>query len=170
MNKWIRVYLSNPLKEYNKVKHFFNPLKMKVQFGKTYNLGGFPLYLNNLPYILYIGCFGVSWKDKYNTPRHEFNPCVNIILFRKWKIYISWNYFENGEDRSMEYWEAALMWLYYKKGLVYSVKSSIGWKMWDESKQQYIPIKYSLLKEPYQSLLETGNLENIRYEEFCNKR
>ena len=42
-NKWITLYLKNPLKTYNKVKEIFKPLTCKIDFGKLQQVGGFPV-------------------------------------------------------------------------------------------------------------------------------
>lgn len=161
-NKFFKIVWTNPLKEYNKIKRFFKPLTRKIQFGNYKRVGGFPIYTNHIAKILDIRAFNVSWKDKYNSPRHEYNPHVVITLFKTWKLLITWEFIDfNGEDHSMEYWEAALSWLYYDSCLGLSVKENTGWYKTVGNERIYI--EYSLLLEPWQTMYNNDDLPKILY-------
>jgi hypothetical protein len=151
-NKYFDIYLENPLKTYKKIKKYFLPLKVKIEinFGKS-----------NKAKIFELNSFDVLWKDKYNTPRHEFNPRIMLSLFNYIHLYVWFNVEDSLSD--MVYWESALTWLYYDRGLCDSVKECTGWTQFNEEGEEEF-IKFKLLKEPYQTLLENNKLKNIKYE------
>lgn len=153
-NKYFDLYLENPLKTYKAIKKYFRPIKPKFQWS---------WYKSNKAKILEINSYDLMWKDKWNSPRHEFNPRINISIFNRLHIYI---YFTVNDDSmtDMVYWEAALYWLYYRKSLSKAITLSGGWSDFNEETQKYEPIKFKLLKEPYQSKHDKGDLINIMYE------
>ena len=105
MNKYFDWYYENPLKTYKAIKKYFRSIKPKFQID---------WYKSNKAKILEINSFDLMWKDKWNSPRHEFNPRINISIFNRLHIYI--NFTINGDSMTdMVYWEAALYWLYYHK-------------------------------------------------------
>lgn len=57
-----------------------------------------------------IGTLGLGWKDKFNTPRHEWNPQFYIYFF-KWQLIVWWD----SPDRDYHYWEQILWYLYYQE-------------------------------------------------------
>jgi hypothetical protein len=165
-NKWISWYIENPLKEYKEIKKYFKPLTKQIYFGK-WNVG-FPLSKDNCAKILNITCFSVTWKDKYNSPRHEHDPQLTIVFFRKWCFHIRWWYREEyqrkgREDCSMEYWETALDWLYYGKTLSEAMFDNTGWGYYVGDK--FEKYQYSFLQEPYQSKYDEFEQMNIKYEQ-----
>ena len=110
--------MENPLRTWWKVRKWFRIPKPSIYFGPI--ISGLPCKLPDKWIELYI--YDVSWKDKYNSPRHERNPYVWICLFRLFRFEISTRIntlTETGkvEDRSMFYWEYLLNYLYYSKSL-----------------------------------------------------
>ena len=57
----------------------------------------------------------LGWKDKYNSPRHEWDPYISIVLFRKWQLLILFGYWGKTNDgvKDLATWEAMLDYLYY---------------------------------------------------------
>ena len=154
-NKYFYLYFENPLKTYWKARKYFKPLKLKCWFGKS-----FSKYK-----VLDAHCFDVCWKSKWNTPRHEYNPKCVIVLFNKWELSFWWEYLDGeGKDKSMEYWESILWFVYYKKSLQDSVRLGTGWSTWDEDKQAWVKQTYDFLKEPYQTMYNENKLKDIFYE------
>lgn len=165
MRKWITIHWTNPLKTYNKVKKVFKPLTCKIAFGKLQQVGGFPIYTNHVSKLLDIRAFDVQWKDKFNSPRHEHNPCINITLFRRWKMLITWNFIDfNGEDHSIEYWEAILDWLYYDKSLGMAIKENTVWYTYVNDTKVYS--KYKLLNQHWQKMYDNGDLPLLKYNKY----
>ena len=88
-NKYFDLYLENPLKTYKAIKKYFRPIKPKFQWS---------WYKSNKAKILEINSFDLMWKDKWNSPRHEFNPRINISIFNRLHVYI--NFTVNGDSMS----------------------------------------------------------------------
>ena len=116
---------------------------------------------SNKAKIFELNSFDVLWKDKYDTPRHEFNPRIMLSLFNYIHLYIWFNVEDSFSD--MVYWESILTWIYYDRGLCDSIKECTGWTQFNEEGEEEF-IKFKLLKEPYQTLLENNKLINIIYE------
>ena len=155
-NQYFDFYWENPLKTYNSVKHIFKPLKPEVSLyrGKGREAK-----------ILSINAFDVVWKDKYDSPRHEYNPRIEISLFNYFHWKIEFTLKDNDSINDMVYWEAILWWKCYKKNLHEAISESTGWSTYNKETDEYEPMKFKILKEPYQTLYETTNkLSNFTYE------
>lgn len=155
-NNYFSFYWENPFKTYNKIKKYFRPLKIKYQFN---------ILEGREPKILSINTFDLIWKDKWNTPRHEFNPRIEISLFNyfHWRIY----FIPEGEDSisDMVYWEAALYWIYYNEPLHIAIKNSIGWSNYNKDTNEYEPMVFKILKEPWQTMYDNKQLPRIKYKD-----
>ena len=108
-------------KTYNKIKHFFVPLKLRCYIGK--HVMGLPIYKPKCK--IYICHCDVVWKDKYSTPRFEFAPQWNLIFFN-WQI-IFWLTTNDPSDED-EYWEQALWMLYYSNNDLEKAKNTWNWE------------------------------------------
>lgn len=78
----------------------------------------------------------VTWKDKYNSPRHEENPCIAINFFNLIQFKLEFGRWFDNVDYSMEYWESILCYVYYNKSLIESLKYSI----WESTNGTKTPI------------------------------
>lgn len=156
-NKYFDFYFENPFKTYNKIKDYFRIIKPKFQIA---------WFKSNKAKILEVNSFDLMWKDKWNSPRHEFNPRILISIFNYLHIRID---FTIGEDsmHDMVYWEAALWWLYYNKPLHKAFKYSSGWSDYDEKTNSYKPMSFHILKEPWQTMYNNKQLPEITYENSC---
>lgn len=153
-NKYFDFYFENPLKTYNVIKKYFRRIKPRFQCS---------WYKSNKAKILEINSYDLMWKDKWNSPRHEFNPRIFISIFNRLHIFVDLTL---GEDSmtDMVYWEAALYWLYYHRSLSKAVQLSTGWSDFNKETQKYEPMKFKILKEPYQTQYDTGKLIAVKYE------
>lgn len=155
-NKYFWICVENPFKTYNKIKKYFKPLKPQFYIGKTWGGGS---------KILDIICWDLCWKSKWDSPRHEWDPYFKIVLFNMWEFRITWSYINDaGDNESMEYWESALNWLYFKKDLQSSVKDATGWEHFNSETNTWEEKKYNFLREPYQKLYNESELNNVYYE------
>lgn len=148
MKNLIVVHLCNPLKTISKVKNIFKKPKLNIYIGKV--IQGFPLSKYSLGKILTIWCNDIYWKDKYDSPRFEFPPQINIVFFRKWQIFLEWkspiqeyNGFWCIEDC---YWEAMLWYLYYHKSPKEACELVSGWEKSDGNKLTKEDVEYLILK------------------------
>lgn len=149
---YINVFWENPLKTYNKIKKYFKPIKPKFQW--TFRRA-------NDAKIFLLEAYDLMWKDKYNSPRHEFNPRIFISLFNYVHLCIHWTLGDSMDD--MVYWEAALNWLYYEKNLPTAIKESTGWTQWNEETGKYEDIPFELLRDPWQKMFDNNELPKIKY-------
>ena len=150
MERLINFYFNNPFKTYNKIKKYFKPLKPKFYIGKN---------LSSYAKILDVECWDVCWKSKWGSPRHEFAPYLNIVLFNTWEFRITWSYInDSGENESMEYWEAVLNYLYFNKTLHQAVEEATGWEHYNKSTGTWEKKKYNFLRKEYQTLYDLNYL------------
>lgn len=151
MNKYFDLYWENPLKTYNLVKKYFRNIKPKFQweFGKRRKAK-----------ILELNAFNLTWKDKWNSPRHEYNPRIFFSLFNYIHLYIEWTLGDSIED--MVYWEAILDWIYYDKSLQEACTND--WVHYNKELDEYEHLIFTILKEPYQTMYNNKELKNWYYE------
>lgn len=84
-------------------------------FNNTYWLEiGFPIY---------IYWYGLGWKDKWETPRHEWNPSFQVYFFH-WQFCMWW--VAPTEDNDL-YWEMILWWSEYCGKNIKVAEDSWGW-------------------------------------------
>ena len=154
IGKYFGLVFENPLKTWWKARKYFKFPKVRFSFG------GLWLYptLNDLcAKILDIWITDVSWKDKYNSPRHIRNPYICITLFRKYCFLIEFGmtYITvdgKEHDCEMEYWEYMLDYVYYSKKLskpdLWQTQSIIFTDTKDKPITIYIPtVAFSLNKQ-----------------------
>lgn len=120
--KYFHFYISNnPLRTWWKARKYFKFPKLSIKIFKSKYTAPY-VWLENVGKILDICIHDVWWKDKYDTPRHERNPIIWIILFRKYhfRVIFHMNYLTEDcsyKDCSMEYWEYMLNYLHYSHSL-----------------------------------------------------
>lgn len=151
LNKYFDFYWENPLKTYNLVKKYFRDIKPKFKwaFGKRHKAK-----------ILELKAFDLTWKDKWNSPRHEYNPYIYFSLFNYIHLYIEWTLGDSMED--MVYWEAILDWMYYGKSLQEACTN--GWSQYNKELGEYEQLIFTVLKKPYQTMYNNNELKNWYYE------
>lgn len=67
--------------------------------------------------------YGLGWKDKYETPRYEWQPSFQIYFF-KWQFCIFWNAPDDDNDL---YYEMILWYLYYSKKDIKKAEETWNW-------------------------------------------
>ena len=154
-NNYIKIYIKNPLRTYFKVRKWFNKLSIKIDMGKPMRTGLFPIWEGNIPKLFYFFSSDLYWKNKYDSPRFEYPPHIEVIFFRKFKISIFFvryidKYTANEKlinlhwsgNQDIIYWESVLRFLYYGK----SLKDSITYMSWNGL---ISPSKEICLKQKY---------------------
>lgn len=131
------IYWINPLHTWWKVKKYFKTPKICIyKFNKKrYS----KWYITTLGKFIDIACSDLQWKDKFNSPRHESNPKIRIVFFRRIGFTVEFTY----GDYDTCVWETILDFLYYppyKDNLVASVRNN----KWGEfgSNKEISSIKY----------------------------
>lgn len=61
----------------------------------------------------------LGWKDKWHSPRHEWNPAIMFFFF-KWQICYMW-------VEPSQYWEQVLWWKYYCDKDIKKAEETWGW-------------------------------------------
>ena len=103
--------------------------------------------------------FDILWKDKFNEPRHEFNPRIILSLFNYIHLYVD---FTTGDSMTdMVYWEAILDWIYYDKDLQEACTNH--WKQYNNETSEYEYLSFRLLKDEYQKKFDNNELKNWYY-------
>lgn len=133
-NNWVNIYFEHPLRTWRKVRKYFIKPKASIHFFKNpvYNC---PLAtFKNIAKIIEFRSCDVGWKDKYNTPRHEYSPYIWVCFFKTFGFSINWHiYYTNDSgiksNGDMFYWEYLLDYLYYEKSLFKVAK----WESFDSN-------------------------------------
>lgn len=154
-NRYFNILIQNPLKTWWRARKYFKMPKIRIhkigklfpktihtQFGDYVDNG-----LNYCPYacldsigdILSIYSADVMWKDKWDSPRHERNPIIWIVFFKRIGFCITFNITYKDElgkveSGDMYYWEFLLTYLYYNHDIKSALLASNGWtydsKLW----------------------------------------
>ncbi len=96
-------------KTYWKARKVFKRPKINVYFGEWTT--GLPVYRSKC--FIKIYHYDLYWKHKFDSPRFEFNPAFNLILFGKWQLFI---WLSNPIGNNMlddDYWEQMVWFLHY---------------------------------------------------------
>ena len=117
--------MENPFKTWWKVRKWFKFPKPSIYFGPI--VSGLPYGLPDKWIELYI--YDVTWKDKYNSPRFEFAPQINLDLFKKYQLLLT---FQTSDDDI--YWQTILDIIYYNK----SLKEAINKNTWENYNKEKI--------------------------------
>lgn len=153
-NKYFTFFCENPLKTYNKAKKYFRKIKtrFKINFCKT-----------NRSKIIDFTSFDIIWKDKYDSPRHELNPRIQLSLFNY--IHFTLEFILSKYDlENMVCWESMLNWLFYNKNLQESINISSGWTQHNSETNKEEYIDFVILKPEFQIKYNNNELEHIFYE------
>lgn len=79
--------------------------------------------------------YDLGWKDKFESPRHEWNPSFQIYFF-KWQFCIFWGSpIEPCDDDG--YWQQILWYLYYSNKDIKKAKETWGWIDYDTKKSTW---------------------------------
>lgn len=125
----------NPFYVWWKCKKYFKRPKCHFIYGK--DIWFFGLYLNKKFYnpIVHFRMSALGWKWKYDEPRHEWDPFIQICFFRKYHLIWVFNWIKKDDKqssiRSMATWEAMLTYLYCNKNIHQSIVNNV-WKSGDE--------------------------------------
>lgn len=117
--------MENPLRTWWKVRKWFRIPKPSIYFGPI--ISGLPCRLSNKWIELH--SYDVTWKDKYDSPRFEFTPQINLELFKKYQLLLTFQ--TNNND---VYWETILDIIYYNK----SLKEAINKNTWENCNKEKI--------------------------------
>ena len=99
--------------------------RVRRSYSKIINLFGKEYYVE-WGWPIKFKITGLGWKDKYETPRHEWDPSF-IIYFFKWQFCIFWRAPSINKFRDDLYWEMILWYLYYSNKDIKRAEETWGW-------------------------------------------
>lgn len=80
---------------------------------------------------------GLGWKDKFDSPRHEWNPFWQFWFF-KWQFVINWNApNDNNFDYNDKYWEMILWYLKYSDKDIKKAEETWPWVNYNTKKSTW---------------------------------
>ena len=119
----------NPLYPWFKCRKYFRRPNIHLLKGKNIWFFGLPCRRDYYNKIIDIRFSSLGWKDKYNSPRHEWDPYISIVFLRKYHLIWIFNYVvkgdSNGSTRNIATWEAMLDYLFYGRTLDQCKKSHV---------------------------------------------
>lgn len=166
---YVKWFISNPLGTWYKARKYFKLPTIKINVFTNLRDNCPYASFNNVGKILNISCCDVSWKDKWNSPRHERNPYIWVCFFKRFGFSIHFRVYyidELGNKTSgdMYYWEYLLDYLYYSKSLRISSTWTYTSKLYrrtkwgkaeDGSNDKYVPLE-RVIPTPNFSLTKKG--------------
>lgn len=140
----------NPWYHWWKARKYFKRPKAHFLFRKNFWTFGLPIRRDYYSPVIDIGFHALGWKDKWDSPRHEWDPMICITFFRTWHLLWIFNWAtkhkKDSITGSMATWEAILNYTRYDKSLSYVVDNHI-WSYDRDSEKVYISIVPNMTRE-----------------------
>lgn len=142
----------NPFYYYWKVRKIFKRPKAHLIIKKNLWFFGLPIRKDYYNPIITIRFSGLGWKWKYDEVRHEWDPHIQICLFRKYHIVWIFNWINKYDKAysdviSMATWEAILDYLYNHK----TIQECINYHTWGDN-ERTLTIKENIRKKYLKTL------------------
>lgn len=141
----------NPFYYYWKVRKIFKRPKAHLIIKKDLWFFGLPIRKDYYNPIITIRFSGLGWKWKYDDVRHEWDPYIQICLFRKYHIVWIFNwvnkYKVDSGIISMATWEAILDYLYNHM----TIQECINYHAWSGN-ERTLTIKENIRKKYLKTL------------------
>lgn len=138
----------NPWYHWWKARKYFKRPKAHFLFRKNFWTFGLPIRRDYYSPVIDIGFHALGWKDKWDSPRHEWDPMICITFFRTWHLLWIFNWAtkhkKDSITGSMATWEAILDYTRYDKSLSYVVDNHI-WSY--DGEKVYISIVPNMTRE-----------------------
>lgn len=142
---------NNPLYYWWKVRKIFKRPKCHLIIKKNLWFFGLPIRRDYYNPIISIRFSGLGWKWKYDEVRHEWDPYIQICLFRKYHIVWIFNWIKyddlDSDTISMATWEAILDYLHKHK----TVQECVNFHAW-KSGEKILTIKENIKKKYLKTL------------------
>lgn len=140
----------NPWYHWWKARKYFKRPKAHFLFRKNFWTFGLPIRRDYYSPVIDIGFHALGWKDKWDSPRHEWDPMICITFFRTWHLLWIFNWAtkhkKDSITDSMATWEAILDYTRYDKSLSYVVDNHI-WSYDRDGEKVYISIVPNMTRE-----------------------
>lgn len=150
----------NPWYHWWKARKYFKRPKAHFLFRKNFWTFGLPIRRDYYSPVIDIGFHALGWKDKWDSPRHEWDPMICITFFRTWHLLWIFNWAtkhkKDSITGSMATWEAILDYTRYDKSLSYVVDNHI-WSYDRDGEKVYISIVPNMTREGLINILMNPN-------------
>lgn len=161
LKRWNEYY--NPLYYWWKVRKYFKRPRVHFLFRKNFWMFGLPIRRDYYNLVIDIGFHALGWKDKWDSPRHEWDPMICITLFRTWHLLWIFNWVVKEErdsiTRSMATWEAILDFLNYNKSLSIAIDDHV-WGYKESGEDHHITIIPNLTRKGVESYECINDIES----------
>lgn len=152
MRKLFSYHCRNFWKDYFDIRKYMSNIAFKIYAFKIDRLSRKHVNAS----ILAIYSHGILWKSKYDTPRFEHCPCIEIILFSKFKIIFFYTY--KRSNLLDDFFEQYLWIKYYCDNDIQ--KAVDTWQWYSDNKSTWMP---ELLKKKYRHLVRRTPIEEIDF-------
>lgn len=133
----------NPFYYWWKVRKIFKRPKCHVSIGKYIWFFGLPCRKEYYNRFLSINISNLGWKSKYDSPRHEWDPYIDICFFRTYHITFIFNYCNKNDIKSntknIATWESILDYLYFNKSIEWCINNHV-WNSYNKDQTEKITI------------------------------
>lgn len=133
----------NPWYHWWKARKYFKRPKAHFLFRKKFWTFGLPIRRDYYSPVIDIGFHALGWKDKWDSPRHEWDPMICITFFRTWHLLWIFNWAtkhkKDSITGSMATWEAILDYSRYNKSIDQVVDNHV-WSYEENGEKKYITI------------------------------
>lgn len=150
----------NPWYHWWKARKYFKRPKAHFLFRKNFWTFGLPIRRDYYSPVIDIGFHALGWKDKWDSPRHEWDPMICITFFRTWHLLWIFNWAtkhkKDSITGSMATWEAILDYTRYDKSLSYVVDNHI-WSYDRDGEKVYISIVPNMTREGLNKYSDESN-------------
>lgn len=137
--KFHAVWHFKPYQEWKLVKKYFPKPKIKLLTGHIWFFG-MPIRKDFGNPICYIQWSNLGWKWKFEFVRHEWDPYIQIVFFRRWRLMLVWHYGDKINDtQDMCTWEAILETAYKKRNAKEAIQSNC-WGDVNNKRDTVVPI------------------------------
>lgn len=159
----------NPWYHWWKAREYFKRPKAHFLFRKRFWTFGLPIRRDYYNPVIDIGFHALGWKDKWDSPRHEWDPMICITFFRTWHLLWIFNWAvkeeKNSFTRSMATWEAILDYSRYNKSIDQVVDNHV-WSYEENGEKKYITIIPNMTRKGLQKYEPKHIEENTEAEEW----
>lgn len=151
------------------VREYFKRPKAHFLFRKKFWTFGLPARRDYYNPVIDIGFHALGWKDKWDSPRHEWDPMICITFFRTWHLLWIFNWAvkeeKNSITKSMATWEAILDYSYYNKTIDQAIDNHV-WSYEEDGEKKYITIISNMTKKGLKEYEPKHAEENTEVEEW----
>lgn len=148
---------------------YYGTPKAHFLFRKKFWTFGLPARRDYYNPVIDIGFHALGWKDKWDSPRHEWDPMICITFFRTWHLLWIFNWAvkeeKNSITKSMATWEAILDYSYYNKTIDQAIDNHV-WSYEEDGEKKYITIISNMTKKGLKEYEPKHAEENTEVEEW----